>query len=332
MTRIFGILIETCIIAVVLFLALEGAAGLLLPEPLRTARRFPQDQVTGSPYAPTVGRFYAPHLVDIEHVDTVGNKIISNSKFSTDDIGRRVIPGERNNQKSSTVFFGCSFTFGRGLNDDQTLPAYFAQLHPEQKIYNYAVPGSGPQQMLRWIDSGLLKQTAVIPPQTAIYVFIPLHYSRVAGGFYEGDRFPFYTKENGQLQYQGLFTEARPWRSALQEALEGTRLLSALIQVFPPRISRADEELLCAVVTRSRDLFMQQFPDSQFVVAHYSLAFPTPPMTEALRHCAKENNLKLIEYEDLLSPAEAVIDVKYDIHPSARSNQLFAEKISKELP
>ncbi len=331
MPQIKTLLIQTALTVTFISVAIYGATKFILPEPFRTTRSLNYNTATPSVYAPTVGRQYSPNLIDIEHVDSVGTKVISRSKFSTDDHGRRVTPQLGNDQTKSVLFFGCSFTFGRGLNDNETLPAYFAKLVPDLKVYNYAVPGAGPQQMLRWLDSNLLPTTLQVPPKLAVYVFIPQHYSRVVGGFYESADAPFYSLEEGHLKYNGFFSQARPWRSALQKSIEDNPYYPLLTQILPARISGSDEDLLCAIVTRAKDLFVQQFPGIDFVVANYALKYPSPPMTEALRRCAREQNLKLIEYEDLLPPSQAVIDVKYDIHPSALSNKHFAEQLAKEM-
>ena len=52
---------------------------------------------------------------------------IDRSFYHTDSLGRRVTSGtiNENNRSDFACFFGCSFTFGLSVNDDQTLPSQF---------------------------------------------------------------------------------------------------------------------------------------------------------------------------------------------------------------
>ena len=54
------------------------------------------------------------------------------------------------------LFFGGSFTFGTGVEDDEALP-YVAGILSEGKyrVYNFGYRGYGPHQMLAALESGL---------------------------------------------------------------------------------------------------------------------------------------------------------------------------------
>jgi len=50
-------------------------------------------------------------------------EIIYNANYTTDKLSRRLTPVDSPDQRDKfAVFFGCSFTFGDGLNDEETLP------------------------------------------------------------------------------------------------------------------------------------------------------------------------------------------------------------------
>lgn len=71
-------------------------------------------------------------------------------------IGRdhfRITPGNGSGPQRVN-FLGCSVTFGEGLNDDQTLPYYFAQRQRGVEVQNFAFSGYGPQQALAILQSG----------------------------------------------------------------------------------------------------------------------------------------------------------------------------------
>ena len=85
-------------------------------------------------------------------------KIVSNGKIIVDkyySIGNdnfRITPQINNKKKDKTLnFFGGSFTFGYGLNDNQTLPYHTQHYLENWNIKNYGINGYGVHQMLAQI-------------------------------------------------------------------------------------------------------------------------------------------------------------------------------------
>jgi hypothetical protein len=73
--------------------------------------------------------------------------------------------------RSHGRFFGCSFTFGEGLNDSATLPQAFADsLDRRERVLNLGFSGYGPQHFLSELQSGILD--SVIGPQPKLFVFL----------------------------------------------------------------------------------------------------------------------------------------------------------------
>src|ERR1700683_2141885 len=95
--------------------------------------------------------------------------------------GLREIPTSVQGGPYRVVFFGCSFMFGHGVEDDQTLPYYFVrEARGTFEGFNFAGDGWGPHQMLREIETGFVRRVAGTP-DLAIYEAIPDHLRRVAG-------------------------------------------------------------------------------------------------------------------------------------------------------
>ncbi|OQY36439.1 MAG: hypothetical protein B6243_03195 [Anaerolineaceae bacterium 4572_5.2] len=97
----------------------------------------------------------------VNSIKKLGDDLIYDVEYSIDQYSRREVPGlefrvsgsETSNTKPETrnqfiLFFGGSFIFGEGLNDDETLPAHVGRLAPRYRPYNYGLSGYGPQQML----------------------------------------------------------------------------------------------------------------------------------------------------------------------------------------
>ena len=62
------------------------------------------------------------------------------------------------------AFFGGSFMFGHGVENDQTLPYYFVRnSRGTFEGFNFAGEGWGPHQMLSEIETGFVRRVAVCP-------------------------------------------------------------------------------------------------------------------------------------------------------------------------
>ena len=103
--------------------------------------------------------------------------------YTIDSSGLRVAPSWRKDDLTGTVlFFGCSFTFGEGLKDNETLPYQVGvQSRGRYRTFNFAFEAYGPNQMLAQIEHGMVQRVVDTTPQYAFYVAIPIHVWRVAG-------------------------------------------------------------------------------------------------------------------------------------------------------
>lgn len=81
-------------------------------------------------------------------------EIIYDVTYSTNENGWRKIPSSNANSKKCFLFFGDSFTYGEGLNDDETLPFFFGKEMKDYQIFNFGYHGYGPHQALALILSG----------------------------------------------------------------------------------------------------------------------------------------------------------------------------------
>lgn len=81
-------------------------------------------------------------------------EIIYDVTYSTNENGWRKIPSSNANSKKCFLFFGDSFTYGEGLNDDETLPFFFDKKMKDYQIFNFGYHGYGPHQALALILSG----------------------------------------------------------------------------------------------------------------------------------------------------------------------------------
>ena len=141
-----------------------------------------------------------------------GEKVVHDAVYSTDGQRRRITPVEDGDERDNAIlFFGCSVTYGMGVNDNETLPYYVGEFAPNFQPYNYAVGGWGPQQTLV-----LLRKKETVEKITqrsriiGVFNYIDDHVLRVVGA--KGMRwvrgFPrFVLREDGKLANIGTIEE-----------------------------------------------------------------------------------------------------------------------------
>lgn len=127
-----------------------------------------------------IGSLPLPNLAT-EFREFLDGRLIADVTYTIDANGLRKIPISTQKSTRKVAFFGCSFMFGHGVQDDQTLPYYFVRESGGMfEGFNFAGEGWGPHQMLREIEDGFVRRVAGTP-DLAIYEVIPDHLRRVAG-------------------------------------------------------------------------------------------------------------------------------------------------------
>jgi len=132
---------------------------------------------------------------------TMGDSALYRVTYTTTDDGVRRTRG--NVHGDTWLFMGCSFTFGDGVEDDETLPSRFSeQLGWNANVVNLGVSGYGAHQVLRLLETGRLGGAAP-PVKHVIYQAIKAHVARTAGRFRWGLDGPAYRISGDSVRYDG---------------------------------------------------------------------------------------------------------------------------------
>jgi len=271
----------------------------------------------------------------------IGNDVLYDVTYTIDHDGLRISPPwKTDGSAGSLLFFGCSFTFGEGLQDNETFPYQVGyQSDGEYRTFNFAFHGYGPNQMLSMIEHGMVQRIVDrTTPRYAFYVAIPDHVSRVAGRVSYDNGTPRYVLDGGgNLQPAGHFTEVNPgapWRiSALTRRLR----VSAIYRRFSnPESAYVDTDLsiFLAVVVRSKELLTDQYPGLQFQIILWPYWDEAEiPLYEKVRDGLAKTGIPLHLVEDIL-PDYKTNPKKYwlspgDRHPNALANRLVADYVLK---
>lgn len=277
-----------------------------------------------------------PNL-DIPVTKRANGEVIYSVVYKTDSAGRRVVPDSPKAEDADKflAFFGCSFTFGEGVPDSDTLPNQVARQMPGYCVYNYAAPGYGPGQMLELAKSGFVRDT--IPQRKGIVVYTIFfdHLNRAVGRMLpviqHAHHFPCYRLKGDTPVRTGNFDTERPGLLRLMSLINKSGIVRYFNLNFPP-LTEADYRLTADILLEARRLLDEQFGDVHF----YILMYPAiPQLNQSLdrmfRYIPPES-YTILDYHDIpYSREEYALHLKHDMHPSPRLHQTMANLLVEAL-
>ena len=267
----------------------------------------------------------------------VQGKTVYDVVYSIDEHHRRVTPQEYHDERMRYVlFFGGSFTFGEGVEDNQTLPAYFSQFSSDYNAYNYGFHGYGPHQMLARLQIGNLRGEIPEPHGLLIYVYLPFHIKRAIGDMYVfnkwGKNTPYYTFDTQQnLTQRGSFWPDRRCISLIYHLLGKSNFVQYFGINFPLQRTARHFRLTSKIIEESQKEFQQQFTSDFFYVLLY-------PREEQQRDDARKiipylesAGISYLDYTALFDPTVEGYRIRGDGHPSSEAYKILAKKLSQDL-
>lgn len=268
-----------------------------------------------------------------------GGESIYDVVYTLDGLGRRITPVEGPEQRTRFMaFFGCSFVFGHGVNDNETLPYYVGRLCTQYRPYNYGQRGQSPQRIMEYIQQGRLRDEIAEREGVGVYVYITHHVDRVIGAMpcfnaWIAEHPYYYLDAEGRLINGGTFRTGRPWRSRVYDALWGWPVLNWFNIALPARRTREDIDLLTAVIQVSRASFEQQFPECPFVVLFYysDLKSPTAKLSGYLRHSLENGGVRFIDATAWQQGEDFRHYLLPDYHPKPMLHKRVAQDLVRGL-
>jgi hypothetical protein len=266
-------------------------------------------------------------------------------RYTLDSNGLRVAPSYRKNDLAGTiVFLGCSYAFGSGLKDNETLPYQFGVQSGERyRTFNFSFEGYSPAQMLAEIEHGIVRRVVDGSAQHAYYIAIPHHVWRVAG------RVPWIQHEpryvlgaDGTVHQEGFFEDRKPLaeRLGLGRRVTGQLDKSAvwrLLSMGESRVTEDDVRLYFAMVRRSQELLAIQYPGIQFrIILWPNQNVPQErAIYEKMRDGFRRMEIPVDLVEDIL-PGYNTNREKFQIsptddHPNALANRLIAQYLLNQI-
>lgn len=196
-------------------------------------------------------------------IDFAGRTIYSVNYTINSDLLRQTLSCKKG---PAVVFFGCSFTFGEGVNDDQTLPQNFAnQLDRKVRVLNLGFSGYGPQHFLREEETGRFDQVIGADPKLFVFLTAVWHAQRTACKASWTDRAPRYALEDGKLVYVGQCIPSGPslW---LHEWLQNTALYREFVEPYRTQLTHEDVDLYVRILSAAVELAKTKYNASTVIL------------------------------------------------------------------
>jgi hypothetical protein len=281
--------------------------------------------------------FFAPHDLlgtiprpntVVQHRLTHRRETICNVVYTINSTGHRVVSPPPATGPT-LVLLGCSYTFGFGLADEDTLEARLQSCRPDLKIYNLAAGGYGTHQMLANLESGRVEQICAEAPRYVLYQMIPDHVRRAAGRTSQHWHSPQYRLLDGRAVRSGFLDDARVG-TLLRKVAWKSRLFSELIA--PHLTTAADLELGVQLVRQLAEEVERRFPDCEFHVLLWTPA--QDPLSQPLAARLRESRVSLHLLEQFApethrqGPGYAL---PYDGHPTGLANVQIANFICHHI-
>ncbi len=257
--------------------------------------------------------------------ESLGGQLIDAVRYKFDSSGLRVIPRSVQGGPYRVVFFGCSFMFGHGVEDDQTLPYYFLrEAKGTFEGFNFAGDGWGPHQMLREIETGFVRRVAGTP-ELAIYESIPDHLRRVAGRapWEDGPRYDLCRGD--EACYSGRYHSAN--YATCRRWLDRSWIVRFFENHAEKLSQPSDIPLYLAVLKRARTLLEEN--GSRFVV----VLWDQNDLGKTMMKTLQANEFNVIALSSIVSESDLKKGflTQRDAHPSPATNEKIATYLWKQV-
>jgi len=256
-------------------------------------------------------------------------------KYSTNRHGMRISPPyPKQGVAGCVLFFGGSFTWGAGINDEEVIHYRVGVRSGGRfRTHNFAFSGYGTHHMLAAIEHGLVAARIDCRPTHAVYLAIFDHIRRVAGiGDFAWTGPHYVLQDDGSVRYMGQFAdEHSSIARALYRFSKRSGIGGRLLNRRDP-VSQDDIDLFTAVMKATRDLIEIEFPGTEFHVLYWeqekeyadtflrtleTTGITVHSMVEVLKNEGGKNSIYRVH--------------RYDGHPNALAHDRMAEYVLAEI-
>lgn len=285
-------------------------------------------------FLPDVRLGYRPRpSARVESTAKSGERVLYRVTYTVDERGRRVTPISPGGGRTfHALFLGCSFTFGEGVEDAETLPAAFGRHAPEYRPYNHGFCGYGPQSALAQLTDPGLPSGVAEPSGVAVYTYLVGHEARAVGSMRVvsswGRNMPLYALDaEGRPVRVGSFGLSRPRVTAAYDLLARSETLRWLGVDVPLVRTASQYELTARILAACRDAYLASFPSGRFLV----LVYPSRDEELAILPRLARLGVETLDLSRLFDPEGPGLSIEVDRHPTPPAYDRVARELASAL-
>jgi len=235
--------------------------------------------------------------------------------------GFRVMP--KIDSDNVYIFLGCSFVFGLGVNNNETLPYYFLEkLGRRSAVYNFGIAGRGINAALSIIKNNVLDAT--VKDKNIEHVFLLIlsdTFNRPFRFAHVSDATIFY---NGRIFYQ-----QQPLRF-LKMLMSSSALHNRFTKSFiDARYKDFYYAISLNIIKEMQKLIKSKY-GAKFTVLMWSCALFPHKQQKKIMSFFEENNIDFICLKETLEPLGDWSRL-YSRHPSAQAHQAVAHALFEHI-
>lgn len=282
---------------------------------------------------------YAPAKNFTDHcVSYYEDTLLFDVHYTTDEHGfRKTPPIVPDRSTKGLVFFGCSFTFGTGVNDNEVLPNIVQDsLKNKYKVYNFAYGGYGTHQMLANIEFNRVDSIVKYDPAVFIYVAISDHLNRalnLVGYGSHGPKFILDSKTN-EVKYSGHFDDVNV-KSVPDNFMKQKIINSELYGLFKKKqVDTTDVRFFVEMVKKSQTLLHKKYPSSTFHVIFWDNNWDQTAnlMLKGLQNEGiLTHKISDIVPDYSTSMSQYCVNYPHEKHPNGKVNRIIADFIVNHI-
>lgn len=220
--------------------------------------------------------------------------------------------------ENAYIFFGCSFTFGDGLNDDQTLPYCFSKyMQFRENVLNYGVIGKSTNFVLNILNSNIIDRYARNAKNKHFV------YSLISDQIMRNFNFPQYGRSDNWLYKDGKWHRAKQPFETVQIVFAKSFIFR---KIFLPIIDESNnkfyEDYMINSLKEIRNLAKSKY-NAKFTIIVW------PSVKIDFKERLAMEKFDIIELPEYLEEEE--YKIQYDDHPTAKTNEEIAKLLYEHI-
>lgn len=265
----------------------------------------------------------------MSYIENMTKKIAASKnadiRYLTNDLPERKSYNTQNKNKKSIVYTGCSFIWGEGLEEEQTV-SYKTSILVDNPVYNLGFISRAINTTIGYIQYNLFFDKVKIEPAVIIYNYADFHLKRLVmpNMAYERNEFLYIIKDNDLVRKKPPFIISRfPSLALIREYLHEFNINKN------PKYKEYLKQLLKLHFSKAKKLINEKYPNTKFIITVY---YNSPIFEEISDELEKEGFIII-----RLTPEEFGLDTtdkKYlllDGHPNEKVWEIVTPKLIERI-